>query len=91
VNKNRMGLLFNRPIRYIVLIIQYSFYESSTVFDVLNLMGGIMLLNPWNSPDGKKVGSCVVCLLVVRGEPVYVICIDVAAWKSGGGFDYFVL
>jgi hypothetical protein len=41
-----MGLFFNRPIRYIDLIIQYSFYESSTVFDVLNLMGGILLLNP---------------------------------------------
>jgi hypothetical protein len=26
VNTNRMGLLFNRPIRYIVLIIQFSFF-----------------------------------------------------------------
>jgi hypothetical protein len=52
--------------------------------DVLNLMGGIMLLNPRNSPDGKKVGSCVDCLLVVWGEPVYIICIDLVAWKSGG-------
>jgi hypothetical protein len=53
-------------------------------FDVMNLMGGTMLLNPWNSPDGKKVSSCVDYLLVVWGEPVYIICIDVAAWKSGG-------
>jgi hypothetical protein len=53
-------------------------------FDVLNLMGVIMFLNPSNSPDGKKVGSCVDCLLVVWGEPMYIICIDMAAWKSGG-------
>jgi Zn-finger protein len=57
-------------------------------FYVFNLMGGIMLLNPCNSPDGKKVGSCVDCLLVVWGEPVYIICIDMAAWKSGGELKY---
>jgi hypothetical protein len=46
VNKNRMGLLFNRPIRYIVLIIQYSFFMNlQPFFGVLNLMGG-MMLNP---------------------------------------------
>jgi Zn-finger protein len=52
-------------------------------FYVLNLIGGIMLLNPRNSSDGRKVGSCVDCLLVVWDELVCIICIDVAAWKSG--------
>jgi hypothetical protein len=41
-----MGLLFHRPIRYIDLLYNIPFMNLQPFFDVLNLMGGIMLLNP---------------------------------------------